>query len=321
MPQAWMIRAGERGKVADAFSKGFVAIGWGLIGDLSQATTRDDIRELYLRAYPNAKVGQRPGDIAMLFKFRSVMHIGDNVVSYDARNKEYLVGTIAGDYFYNPQQIYEYPHLRKVTWEGRVRRDKLPVPSRNSLGSVLTIFTLDDGVWASIVSVLGTKTILLKPQLEEERGGDLYYRMFSEDVRNEAFRMRAHYELFYCLEKSIRSLVSEKLESLYGKDWWQNAVPSIVKDNVKRNIQREQDAGVTRRSNNPVDYTTFGELGDIVRENWGTFGDIFKSEKAFSRVMSSLNVLRSPIAHCSPLADDEVDRLRLTLKDWFRLME
>ncbi len=37
--------------------------------------------------------------------------------------------------------------------------------------------------------------------------------------------------------------------------------------------------------------------------------------------MTSLNMLRAPIAHCCPLAEDEIVRLRLTVKDWFRLME
>ena len=37
--------------------------------------------------------------------------------------------------------------------------------------------------------------------------------------------------------------------------------------------------------------------------------------------MTSLNQLRGPIAHCSPLAEDEVVRLELTVKDWSRLME
>lgn len=43
--------------------------------------------------------------------------------------------------------------------------------------------------------------------------------------------------------------------------------------------------------------------------------------KAVERVMGNLSVLRGPIAHCSPLADDEVVRLKLTVRDWFRLME
>ena len=37
--------------------------------------------------------------------------------------------------------------------------------------------------------------------------------------------------------------------------------------------------------------------------------------------MTNLNQLRGPIAHCSPFAEDEVVRLELTVKDWFRLME
>ena len=45
------------------------------------------------------------------------------------------------------------------------------------------------------------------------------------------------------------------------------------------------------------------------------------SQKAFSKIMTSLNTLRAPIAHCCILAEDEVVRLKLAVKDWFRLME
>jgi len=150
---------------------------------------------------------------------------------------------------------------------------------------------------------------------------DSYYPQFPEVIRREASEMAAHYELFYCLEKSIRVLVSETLESTHGVGWWQSAVPPNVKENVKKNMQREEESGITIRSTQAIDYTTFGELGEIVRGNWQHFSDTFNNEKAFSKVMSNLNLLRGPIAHCSLLADDEIVRLRLTLKDWFRLME
>jgi hypothetical protein len=70
-----------------------------------------------------------------------------------------------------------------------------------------------------------------------------------------------------------------------------------------------------------IDYTNFGELGEIVRNNWEHFDTIFSSMKAFSKIMTSLNMLRGPIAHCCPLSEDEVVRLQLTVRDWFRLME
>ena len=37
--------------------------------------------------------------------------------------------------------------------------------------------------------------------------------------------------------------------------------------------------------------------------------------------MANLNTLRGPIAHCSMLAEDEIVRLRLSVRDWYRLME
>jgi hypothetical protein len=150
---------------------------------------------------------------------------------------------------------------------------------------------------------------------------DSYYPQFAENVRREAAQMAAHYEIFYCLEKSIRDLVCDRLEAERGVAWWNTVVPPTVRDNVQKNMQREQESGVTMRSTREIDYTTFGELGEIVRANWQTFSDTFNNEKAFTKIMGSLNLLRGPIAHCSPLADDEVARLRLTLKDWFRLME
>jgi Swt1-like HEPN len=134
--------------------------------------------------------------------------------------------------------------------------------------------------------------------------------------------MAKHYEVFYCLEKSIRALLSETLEASEGEAWWNSArIPANIQVDVRARIQRELDTGMTRRSADELDYTTFGELSVIITSNWDLFGGLFSSRKAVERVMANLNSLRGPIAHCSPLAEDEVLRLQLTVRDWFRLME
>ncbi|QSX28982.1 hypothetical protein JYB88_12035 [Shewanella cyperi] len=149
-----------------------------------------------------------------------------------------------------------------------------------------------------------------------------YYPQFEHMIRVQAREMAVHYELFYCLEVSIRKLIQEKMTAELGDDWWHRAeIPEHIKKNVKENIQREIDSAFSQRADHEIEYTTFGELGEIVRKNWDHVGDIFNSQKAFNRVMNSLNLLRGPIAHCSPLAADEVVRLKLTVGDWFRLME
>lgn len=152
---------------------------------------------------------------------------------------------------------------------------------------------------------------------------DVYYPQIDASIRHEAEEMAKHYALFYSLEKSIRSLVEEALETAEASaDWWASArVPPNVKQEVASRIQKELDAGVTRRSMDELDYTTFGELSVIISANWDVFGSLFSSKKAVEKIMASLNALRNPIAHCSPLAEDEQLRLQLTVRDWFRSME
>lgn len=148
-----------------------------------------------------------------------------------------------------------------------------------------------------------------------------YYPQFEHEVRAEAAEMARHFEVFYCLERSIRGLITETFEDGAGATWWDSGkIPANIVGGVKDRQQRELDSGMTRRSDAPIDYTTFGELSVIITSNWPLFTTIFKSPKAVERIMSSLNLLRGPIAHCCPISDDEVLRLRLTVKDWFRLI-
>ena len=146
---------------------------------------------------------------------------------------------------------------------------------------------------------------------------------FDAVIRAESDVMGKHYEVFYCLEKSIRALVSDTIETAEKPNpWWASSrVPKNIQEDVASRIQCEIDTGMTRRSSDELDYTTFGELSVIITSNWDLFGGLFSSKKAVERVMANLNSLRGPIAHCSPLAEDEVLRLRLTVRDWFRLME
>lgn len=149
-----------------------------------------------------------------------------------------------------------------------------------------------------------------------------YYPQIDQKIRQEAASMSRHYEIFYSLEKSIRSLISDTLEAAEPTGWWESGrVLPKIKSDAEGRMKKEVDSGVTPRSIDPIDFTNFGELGEIIKNNWNVFGAIFNSPKAVERVMANLNTLRGPIAHCSPLAEDEVVRLQLSVRDWYRLME
>jgi hypothetical protein len=119
-------------------------------------------------------------------------------------------------------------------------------------------------------------------------------------IRRNAERMSEFYKIFYVLENDIRA----------------------VRDSVKRNIERESDEGLIARSDREIDYTNFGELGEIIKANWNSFAGLFANTtiNGVQRVIKKLNLARGPIAHCNLLAEDEVVRLKLTVRDWYKLM-
>lgn len=170
-------------------------------------------------------------------------------------------------------------------------------------------------------------------RIEREQGVDLgrghsrqldtdesYYPQIEQAIRAEAASMAPHYEVFYSLEKTIRALIVDTLEADAGEGWWASQrVPDAIRTEVEKRQKREIEAAVTPRSDASIDFTTFGELGQIINSNWDLFGETFSSQKAVGQVMARLNTLRGPIAHCSPLAEDEIVRLRLSVRDWYRI--
>ncbi|ERI13116.1 hypothetical protein KXR64_09965 [Brucella intermedia] len=151
-----------------------------------------------------------------------------------------------------------------------------------------------------------------KRQLED-------YDQFEKEIRNQASMMSEYYEIFYCLEISIRRLVSQTMMEATGQNWWTSArVPPGVSTEVAARKKKELDSGFDLRSEHDIDYTTFGELSTLITSNWDLFEPIFSSKSAVSTILNRLNVLRGPIAHCCEMSDDEKLRLELTVRDWFR---
>lgn len=115
-----------------------------------------------------------------------------------------------------------------------------------------------------------------------------YYPQFEQAVRAEAAEMSQHYEVFYCLEQAIRKLIVETLEEAAGADWWNSGkVPQNIKSSAEDLVKKERDNGITPRSDNLIDYTTFGELSNMIISNWDLFEPILKSKRAVERVMAS----------------------------------
>jgi len=181
--------------------------------------------------------------------------------------------------------------------------------------------------------LFGMKNLLLEKNLErlEKEGIDIGHmlslkkdelvdtELFEHEILKKARKMADFYVLYFSLENSVRKLIKDVLSERYGENWWEAKVPQGVKINVIDIQKKEKDSSMSIRSDDPLDYTNFGELIDIFCANWQDFSDILRSQKSVQETLSPLNRIRNIIAHSCELNDDEILRFKLLIKDWLRI--
>lgn len=154
-PTTWMVRAGRGGYVIEDFEKkGCVAVGWAEMGDISGIKTKEELAHRHDEMNPELSRAQRGIQIGMISRFVFDFTEGDNVITYNSDSREYLIGKITGPHRYQPNRVPDHPNARDVKWIGRVNRDDLTVDTRNRLGSIATLFMVNETAWEEIQGVL-----------------------------------------------------------------------------------------------------------------------------------------------------------------------
>lgn len=177
-----MVRAGRGSDLLEDFLSGHrVAIGF-IEADVSGCTDKGAIRSLVQRARPSESTSQIDVAASQLHRFKNTLAKGDTVVTFDTDARVYHVGAITSDYRYVPNAPMR--HVRDVTWTGKVAREALTVPTRNSLGSALTLFAIEGDARAELVAQI-TAAAPPAPQPQEAMAQD-FQAYFEETERRAA---------------------------------------------------------------------------------------------------------------------------------------
>lgn len=146
------------GKFADDFiDKGMVGIGWDGVGSLAKLKDRDQIIEKVKITWPEYKRMKAVVTGSQLNKIANIIKPKDRVITYDPSTRMYHIGCIESDYIFDQEDENDRAHKRKVKWEHKVDRDRLSVPTKNSLGSTLTIFEVPEEAERELDALLSGK--------------------------------------------------------------------------------------------------------------------------------------------------------------------
>lgn len=142
----WVVRAGEGGKFFDEFIKhDVIAIGWDKIRNLRFIKNRSEMDVIYRRAYPRDSNVSQSVNAGQLWSFCRDMQKGDIILTPNPLTRSIYIGTVNGEYKYERKALGDlyYKHRRKVNWEKEVPRDSFSQEMKYSIGSLLTIFSID----------------------------------------------------------------------------------------------------------------------------------------------------------------------------------
>lgn len=140
---------------------------------------------------------------------------------------------------------------------------------------------------------------------------------FSPRILFDAATMSSVFSAFFSIENSVRALITERLLSRKGADWWNTAVPQKIRQAVERLREKEQKNRYhSPRAVELIGYTLFGNLSQIIIANWNEFSDLFPDQAWVTSRLNDLELSRNIIMHTGVLPQIEVDRIQSISRDW-----
>lgn len=143
MPNIIFVRSNYGQFTPHFLNGGYAAIGWLEDTDLSNIVSRDELKPIYKKYYPNdtsnVVIGQQVGQIS---RFLHELQAGDYILTQSVNSDHMHYGIVEGDYYHakDSQDGCPFLHRKKVEWKEEVPRNIFSVPFQNTIRSSLTVF-------------------------------------------------------------------------------------------------------------------------------------------------------------------------------------
>jgi hypothetical protein len=126
------------------------------------------------------------------------------------------------------------------------------------------------------------------------------------------------YKLLYVFENYIRKFVLEVLSDAPAITWW-DKLPPDVRDEVTRLEQTEEaKSWMALGSRDKSALLTYPQLLRVMEHNWGSLFEDLVGDKSLIASARTIGHLRNTVCHMTMIPDEEIERVRQTMRDWFR---
>ena len=216
----WMIRAGAGARLIERFlTDKHVAIGWDRAGQIDVGESRRTVATRIAETWPSYKRHKVSMVAGQLYRFISVIEVGDRVLTYDPGRRIYLLGTIESPPSFDTN-YEELCRIRKVKWDFEVRRDDLSVSTKNTLGAISTLFRLSTSAAKELIALAtGEERESLESETEEAEERSLEaIREQSRELIKDRINVLDPYELQDLVAGVLRAMGYKTRVSAPGSD-------------------------------------------------------------------------------------------------------
>ena len=126
------------------------------------------------------------------------------------------------------------------------------------------------------------------------------------------------------IENILRRFIIDVLEKKYkeenGENWWEAIIPQDIKDHIN-DIKEKEIKNPFRKDNlHPIFFTTFSQLGTIIRKRWADFEELLPDQQSVLGYLRNLEYLRNAIAHNRPIDKGDFNHIETEgakIYEWF----
>lgn len=152
-----------------------ICIGWSDMGDLSDITTKDELRKRYDDTWPNSNAKSKGQNVGQVWRFVNETQIGDFVIFADENVCH--IGRITSDYYFDStlydDQSPDYASTRKVEWLKKdILRSDLSQSIHSSLSTGMSYWGMND--YKSAIYDLLNGTYVKDEIISEEDEEDIF---------------------------------------------------------------------------------------------------------------------------------------------------